>query len=92
MQISRKFLSLATCAALLSFSSFDARAAGGCGPGMHPDRFGVCRPNRVVVAPGPVVVAPGPVVALGHRWSAGPDFVGTPAGAAVGHTKRDCGP
>jgi hypothetical protein len=78
MQMSRKFLSLATCAALLSFSSFDARAAGGCGPGMHPDRFGVCRPNRVVVAPGPVVVAPGPVVVgppvvcgPGLRWHPG---------------------
>lgn len=23
-----------------------ARAAGGCGPGFHPDPWGLCRPNR----------------------------------------------
>jgi len=34
------------------------RVAGGCGPGFHPNPYGVCRPNR-----GPVIVAPGVVVA-----------------------------
>ena len=26
-----------------------------------------------------------------HRWSAGPAFVGTPAGTAAGHTEHDYG-
>jgi len=49
--------------------------AGGCGPGRHPDRFGVCVPNAVVVAPpvvvvpaAPVVVAPAVVCGAGYRW------------------------
>jgi hypothetical protein len=63
----RIILSVASAAALLSFASFDAQAAGGCGPGAHPDQFGVCRPNVVVVAPAPVVVAP-VVCGPGLRW------------------------
>ena len=70
----RIVLLIASAAALLSFASFDAQAAQGCGPGAHRDQFGVCRPNVVVVAPGPVVVAPAPVVVApvvcgpGMRW------------------------
>jgi hypothetical protein len=71
----KKILSIAAFAALLSLASFDARAAGGCGPGAHRDRFGYCRPNGVMIAPGPVVVAPivvAPVVCgPGRRWHPG---------------------
>jgi hypothetical protein len=38
------------------------KVEGGCGAGLHRDRFGACRPNGggpVVVVPGAVVVAPG---------------------------------
>ena len=75
-QMSTKMLSIAAFAALLSFASFDARAAEGCGAGAHRDRFGYCRPNAVVVAPG-AVVAPAPVVVApvvcgpGLRWHPG---------------------
>ena len=33
-----------------------ASAEGGCGPGMHRNLRGFCRPNAVVVVPGAVVV------------------------------------
>jgi hypothetical protein len=75
-QMSTKLLSIAAFAAILSLASVDARAAGGCGPGAHRDRFGYCRPNEVVVAPGAVVV-PAPVVVEpvvcgpGLRWHPG---------------------
>jgi len=68
--MSRTFLSVAALAALLSFTSFDVQAAGGCGPGAHRDQFGYCRPNAVVVAPGAVVVAP-VVCGPGLRWHPG---------------------
>jgi hypothetical protein len=57
-----------------------ASAAGGCGPGWHPNPYGECRPNRgpaVVVAPGavvverPVVVVPGRGCPLGFAWRYG---------------------
>jgi hypothetical protein len=62
-----KILSAGSAAFLLSLVFVDgATAAGGCGPGFHPDFYGRCLPNRgpVVVAPAaPVVVAPAaPVV------------------------------
>jgi hypothetical protein len=62
-----KILSAGSAAFLLSLVFVDgASAAGGCGPGFHPDLYGRCLPNRgaVVVAPAaPVVVAPAaPVV------------------------------
>ena len=51
-----------------------ASAEGGCGPGMHRNPYGHCRPNGVVVAPGavvverPVVVVPGRVCPVGFVW------------------------
>jgi hypothetical protein len=54
-----------------------ASAAGGCGPGWHPNPYGECRPNRgpVVVAPvvveRPVVVVPGRGCPLGFAWRYG---------------------
>jgi hypothetical protein len=57
-----------------------ASAAGGCGPGWHPNPYGECRPNRgpaVVVEPGavvverPVVVVPGRGCPLGFVWRYG---------------------
>lgn len=48
---------------LVLMSLTGASAEGGCGPGFHRNRFGVCRPNGpVVVAPAAPVVAPPPVV------------------------------
>jgi hypothetical protein len=51
---------------------------GGCGPGLHRDRFGACRPNGggpVVVVPGAVVVAPGaePCGGMGRHRVCDPD-------------------
>ena len=66
----RKLLSVAALAALVSFGSFEAYAAEGCGPGAHRDRYGYCRPNAVVVVPGAVVVAP-VVCGPGLRWHPG---------------------
>lgn len=68
-----KVFSAASAGFLLALISFDsAMAAGGCGPGFHPNRFGRCVPNErpIVVVPGaPVVVAPAPVVcSVGFRW------------------------
>jgi hypothetical protein len=43
-------------------NSVITKVEGGCGPGLHRDRGGGCRPNGggpVVVVPGAVVVAPG---------------------------------
>jgi hypothetical protein len=62
MQMSKKLLPILAFAALLSFTSFHAGAAEGCGIGAHRDRFGYCRPNGPVIVPGAVVAAPGPVV------------------------------
>jgi hypothetical protein len=63
---------------LLLLSIGSVSAAGGCGPGFHPNPYGRCVPNRgpvvvvpgaAVVAPAPVVVAPAPVVCgAGFRW------------------------
>jgi hypothetical protein len=66
-------LSAASAAILLSLVSMDsASAAGGCGPGFHPNPYGRCVPNGrpvVVVPAAPVVVAPAPVVCSGgFRW------------------------
>jgi len=71
----RNVLSAACATILLSLVSLDsARAAGGCGPGFHPNPYGRCVPNGgpvVVVPRAPVVVAPGPVVcSAGFRWHA----------------------
>jgi hypothetical protein len=51
---------------------------GGCGPALHRDRFGACRPNGggpVVVVPGAVVVAPGaePCGGMGRHRVCDPD-------------------
>lgn len=52
-----------------------ANAAGGCGPGWHPNYYGRCVPNAgpVVVAPrAPVVVVPrGRVCPPGMFWRYG---------------------
>jgi hypothetical protein len=69
--MSKKLFSVAAFAAFLCFASFDAHAAGGCGPGAHRDRFGDCRPNGVVVVPGAVVVGPPVVCGPGLRWHPG---------------------
>jgi hypothetical protein len=69
----RKLLSVAALAAMVSFASFDAYAAQGCGPGAHRDPYGYCRPNGVMVVPGAVVVGPPPGVVCGPglRWHPG---------------------
>jgi hypothetical protein len=77
-QMIRKILSLAAFAALLSVTSFNAHAEGGCGPLEYRGPGGHCRLKAVVVAP-PVVVAPAPVVVApvgvvcgpGLRWHPG---------------------
>src|ERR1700730_14034262 len=79
-----KTLSAASAAFLLSLLYVDgASAAGGCGPGFHPDLYGRCLPNRgpVVVAPAaPVVVAPAaPAVVV----APGAPVVVAPAAPAV---------
>jgi hypothetical protein len=53
-----KYLFAAALVAGTIASVSSASAAGGCGPGWHPNRFGECRPNggAVVVVPGAVVV------------------------------------
>ncbi len=54
------------------------KVEGGCGPGLHRDRFGACRPSGggpVVVVPGAVVVAPGaePCGGMGRHRACAPD-------------------
>jgi hypothetical protein len=54
------------------------KVEGGCGPGLHRDRFSACRPNGggpVVVVPGAVVVAPGaePCGGMGRHRACAPD-------------------
>jgi hypothetical protein len=71
-----KYLFAAALVAGMIAGFGSANAAGGCGPGFHPDPYGVCRPNRpvVVVEPGPgpaVVVVPGRACPLGFVWRYG---------------------
>ena len=54
------------------------KVEGGCGPGLHRDRFGACRPHGggpVVVVPSAVVVAPGaePCGGMGRHRVCAPD-------------------
>jgi len=61
-----KYLFAAALVACTVAGAGSASAAGGCGPGWHPNAYGECRPNRgpaVVVAPGAVVVERPVVVA-----------------------------
>ena len=58
-----KYLFAAALAASVFASFSAANAAGGCGPGYHPNRYGECRPNRgVVVIEQPEVIVRRPVV------------------------------
>jgi len=57
----RNVSSAASATILLSLAALDsASAAGGCGPGFHPNPYGRC----VAVAPAPVVCT------AGFRWHA----------------------
>jgi hypothetical protein len=78
--INMKYLFAAVLVAATVAGVGGASAAGGCGPGWHPNPYGECRPNRgpaVVVEPGavvverPVVVVPGRGCPLGFVWRYG---------------------